>query len=87
MQGGMSPCCCIFKHRVWQHRQFYSYLDTPHPQPLEYEAFKIPLEKGAVRLGILQPPPALSEAASKAAAAIQAILPPGMLLFTFTPVT
>ncbi|BDA47569.1 hypothetical protein COCOBI_10-4180 [Coccomyxa sp. Obi] len=58
-------------------RQFYSDLDTPHPQPLEYEAFKVPLEKGAVRLGILQPPPALSEAASKAAVAIQAILPPG----------
>ncbi|KAK9905600.1 hypothetical protein WJX75_002804 [Coccomyxa subellipsoidea] len=58
-------------------RQFYDDLDSTHPTPLRYEAFKVPLEKGAVRLGILRPPPALCKAASKAASAIEAVLPPG----------
>ncbi|EIE23652.1 hypothetical protein COCSUDRAFT_63177 [Coccomyxa subellipsoidea C-169] len=58
-------------------RQFYGDLDSTHPTPLQYEDFKVPLEKGAVRLGILQPPPALCKAAGAAASAIESVLPAG----------
>jgi hypothetical protein len=59
-------------------RQFYGELDTETPAPLHYEDFKVPLEKGAVRLGIILPPQELATAASEAATAISATLPPGI---------
>ncbi len=75
MEHGCSTC----PHPCWSwhHRQFYGDLDSTHPTPLQYEDFKVPLEKGAVRLGILQPPPALCKAAGAAASAIESVLPAG----------
>ena len=58
-------------------RQFYGDLDRERPTPLRYADFPLPLEKGAVRLAVLLPPPELCAAAAEAARAIQAILPPG----------
>lgn len=66
--------------RTHPSRQFYGALDSAHPTPLHYEDFELPLKKGAVRLGVLLPPPPLCEAASQAAAAVRAILPQGQLL-------
>lgn len=58
-------------------RQYYGDLDTDAPKPLHYEDFKTPMEKGAVRLGIILLPNDLAHAAAEAASAVRAALPAG----------
>ena len=48
-------------------RQFYSDAAEPQPQPLLYARFPTPLEPGAVRLAVLQPPAVIRAAAYQAA--------------------
>ena len=59
-------------------RQFYSNAAEPQPQPLLYARFPTPLEPGAVRLAVLQPPAAIRAAAYQAADAVaQALVQAG----------
>lgn len=51
-------------------RQFYSDAAEPQPQPLLYTRFPTPLEPGAVRLAVLQPPAVIRAAAYQAADAV-----------------
>ena len=79
---------CVFSGRClfWQHawaahcRQFYSGTAEPQPQPLLYKRFPTPLDPGAVRLAVLQPPAGIRAAAYQAAdAVVQALAKAGAL--------
>ena len=65
-------------------RQFYGQVDA-QPEPLFYEHFPTPLERGAVRLVVFQPVHAdpLIKLAHRACHNILGSLPPGMLLPRF----
>jgi len=56
-------------------RQFYSTEGTP--EPLLYARFSTPLDHGAVRLAVLQPPAAIRATAHEAADAVSRALPEG----------